>query len=266
MLPADQGRAGAEPPVEVVRPDAATPVVLVCEHASNRFPAEFGDLGIGPEVARSHVAWDPGARAVAVAVSEAMDAPLVASTVSRLVYDCNRPPDAPDAMPAESEIFEIPGNRNLDQAERNARIRSVYMPFKTALEAQIRRAAGARALVTIHSFTPVYRGETRRTEIGVLHDTDSRLADLLLASAARHTPRLVERNAPYAPADGVTHTLQQHALTAGLPNVMLEIRNDLIASPAQQQALAAMLTGWLAEALGQLGLQVNTNPKRGTGG
>ena len=107
-------------------------------------------------------------------------------------------------------------------------------------------------IVTIHSFTPVYNVKERHVEIGVLHDADTRLGDAMLAEAARFTDFQVERNAPYGPEDGVTHTLLEHAIRWGHPNVMLEIRNDLIADAQGQARIAAILKPWLTAALSAL--------------
>ena len=92
--------ASVVPPVLVFNGEGRSPFVLACEHASNRFPDRFGDLGLTPHQRLMHIAWDPGAYAVALKLSDLLDAPLVASTVSRLVIDCNRAYDAPDLFPA----------------------------------------------------------------------------------------------------------------------------------------------------------------------
>lgn len=238
-------------PANVVRPEGASGIVLVCEHASNHIPADLRGLGLSPQVQVSHVAWDPGACAVARRLSERLDAPLVACGISRLVYDCNRPPDSPGAMPQKSEVFDIPGNHGMSTEERLSRVASYYEPFRCALRHTI-RTRETSALVTIHSFTPIYFGKRRSVEIGILHDSDARLADAMLAIADRHTGLKVARNEPYGPSDGVTHTLREHALGDGLPNVMIEIRNDLIADPASQDAMSDTLAGWMAEALASL--------------
>ncbi len=240
--------------VEVSRRSGRSPIVLVCEHASSHIPAAFADLGISPEARESHVVWDPGAIAVAQAMSLALDATLVSSTVSRLVYDCNRPPDAPDAMPAHSEAYDVPGNRDLTDAERRARIARYYAPFRDSLASEIARRTDP-IIVTIHSFTPVYNGEIRDVEIGILHDRDSRLADAMLGSAPNHD---VRRNAPYGPKDGVTHTLKEHAVRHGHLNVMIEIRNDLIADEISQSAMAQTLSGWTGRALQTVGVDACT--------
>ncbi len=179
--------------------------------------------------------------------SRLMDSPLIACGVSRLVYDCNRPPSAPDAMPARSEVVDIPGNSDLSSAERARRTEAYYLPFWAALQAKIAHTNNP-VIVTIHSFVPVFHGRKRDVEIGVLHDTDTRLADAMLEIAGQHTKAKVQRNQPYGPEHGVTHTLREHALPGGHLNVMLEIRNDLIETAAQQTKMADMIAGWVAEA------------------
>ena len=231
--------------VEVVRGAASSAVVLVCEHASPFIPEAFNDLGIVSAAKRSHVAWDPGAMAVAKAMAQDLDAVLVASKVSRLVYDCNRPPEAADAMPIRSEAFDVPGNVGLTQSDKDARVAQFYTPFKDTLANEIAQRSGP-VIVTIHSFTPVYNGQARDVEIGVLHDSDSRLADAILGVADTFD---VRRNAPYGPEDGVTHTLKEHAIKHGHLNVMIEVRNDLIADAKSQSAMAATLTRWVSKAI-----------------
>ncbi|MGB5558559.1 MAG: N-formylglutamate amidohydrolase [Paracoccaceae bacterium] len=241
-------------PCILANASGASPVVLVCEHASNRIPAEFGRLGLDDATLASHIAWDPGALGVAQALGAILDAKLVHSTISRLVYDCNRPPEAPDSIPAKSEVYAIPGNQTLDAAARARRIEAAYRPFQHLLAQTLAATPGA-VIVTVHSFTPVYFDRPRATEIGILHDTDSLLADEMLKLSAEHLPGLVERNQPYGPADGVTHTLKEHALKEGRLNVMLEIRNDLIATAAQQASMAGALAKTLTAALANLGIK-----------
>ncbi len=223
-------------------------IVLVCEHASAHIPPELNDLGLAAADRLSHAVWDPGALAVAQHMAQLLDATLVASGISRLVYDCNRPPHAPDAMPEQSELIRVSGNLGLDAAARKARTDSYYTPFKAALAAAIAGRSDP-IIITVHSFTPTYHGKPRAVEIGILHDTDTRLADAMLANAALFSPLDIQRNAPYGPEDGVTHTLKEHAIAGGHPNIMLELRNDLIADDTAQHAMARMLSDWIAAAL-----------------
>jgi predicted N-formylglutamate amidohydrolase len=240
--------------VSVFNPDAKSSVIMVCEHASAFIPTEFHDLGLTGGDMQSHAAWDPGALSVAQGLSDRLDATLVASNVSRLVYDCNRPPSAADAMPHQSETIKVPGNADLSAQQRQDRVERFYEPFRATLAATI-AATPAPIVVTVHSFTPIYHSKKRAVEIGVLHDIDARLADAMLDTAALHTEALVLRNEPYGPEHGVTHTLKEHAIVGGHLNVMLEVRNDLIETAAQQDQMANSIANWLADAFGHLNVE-----------
>ena len=241
-----------ETAVAVHNRDGRGPVVVVCEHASNALPAPFHELGLRSDLLDSHIAWDPGALAVAQGLSAALDAPFVAGKLSRLLFDCNRPAEASDAMPEQSEIHDIPGNRNLSATERADRVRHIHDPFRNALQGVLTGFPSPPVIITVHSFTPVYRGQARDVEIGLIHDRDDRLARAMMSIAKHHSDRIVRINDPYGPQDGVTHTLRAHALRINAINVMLEIRNDLIRDAAAQKAMAAMLTRWIAAACADL--------------
>jgi len=247
LLDANEGA-----PVKVLFPNAASAVVIACEHASNTLPRALGDMGLDPAARNSHIAWDPGALALAEFMGQALDATVVAANFSRLAYDCNRPPDADAAMPAQSEIFSIPGNQALSATARQARVAALYDPFHAALGHALAARGPKAVLVTMHSFTPVYFGKPRAVELGILHDDDSRLADAMLALAPAFTGLKCERNQPYGAIDGVTHTLQRHAIAQRLLNVMIEVRNDTIADDAQQKIQADMLAQLVTAALHQI--------------
>lgn len=235
-------------------------LVLICEHASNALPegvsALGGDLGISAETRASHAAYDIGALGLARGLAALLapvagGAVLVHAPLSRLVYDLNRAPDHPAAMPPKSEVHEVPANRNLTPADRLARTEAVCLPFHATLTAQIARlvALGRRpALIAVHSFTPVYFGKVRNVEFGVIHDDDTTLS-LAVLEAAAGCGLDTRLNEPYSAAGDVTHTIRQHAVPMRLANTMLEIRNDLIADEASQAAMAQRLAPVLARAL-----------------
>lgn len=238
------------PAAELINPGGQGDVVLVCEHASAFIPARLNGLGLSDIGKTAHIAWDPGALDVAMILSNLLDAPLVASRVSRLVYDCNRPPQSDEAIREQSELFDVPGNRNLSDADRKARVREVYDPFRTLLARVLAdRAAQKPVLVTIHSFTPTYFGTPRTVELGLLHDRDDRLARAMYDVAAEFSGLKVCLNEPYGPQDGVTHTLVEHALGAGLLNVMVEIRNDLVTTEQETETVTGVLFNMLSSAL-----------------
>jgi len=226
--------------------------VLVCEHATNFIPPEFSDLGLNEAERHSHIAWDIGAFEVAKALSERLNAPLIAPVVSRLVYDCNRPVQVQSAVPEKSEIYDIPGNAGLTDDDRSARSDRFYQPYRKALMNVIEQAAGEGrqpAIVTIHSFTKLFHGQNRILDLGLVHDEDARLANEIVALNQVDGAFIARTNEPYGPRDGVTYTLVEHALGRGLLNVMIEIRNDLIANPDGQTAMANRLAGYLLSAV-----------------
>jgi predicted N-formylglutamate amidohydrolase len=240
---------GEEAPALLLNGGGRTPYVLISEHASNRLPKSLGTLGLPESELRRHIAWDIGAEKVARLLSRLIDAPLVLQRYSRLAYDCNRPPDAADAIPEISETTHIPGNRNLSPTDKLARTREIYRPFHATIADLLdRRAAeGTRSMVvTIHSFTPVYEGKPRAVELGILHDRDTRLADQLITSFPTVDARL---NQPYGPEDGVLHTLNLHAAPRGLRHAMIEIRNDFLLDQRGQVEWAERLSAVLAHAV-----------------
>jgi predicted N-formylglutamate amidohydrolase len=244
---------GEETAFILVNGKGTSPYVLVCEHASNRLPKTLGTLGLMPEDLQKHIAWDIGAEGVARLLSRLLDAPLALQRYSRLAYDCNRPPDATDAMPEVSEVTAIPGNRNLKASERMARVEALYRPFHDGLTKllDLRACAGvASSLVSIHSFAKIYKGKERAVELGILFDRDSRMADKLIKGFPKTDARL---NEPYGPKDGVLHTLNLHAAPRGLKSVMIEIRNDLIATEREQNYWAQRLSLPLIQQIAKLG-------------
>ncbi|MCL6284339.1 N-formylglutamate amidohydrolase [Ruegeria sp. 2012CJ41-6] len=239
------------PAARVLNARGSGAAVLVCEHASRFIPAALDRLGLDGEAAQSHAAWDVGAMELAVELMGALDAPLVHSRVSRLVYDCNRPPEADSAVPARSERFDIPGNQGLSPAHHAQRVRDVYMPFRDLLAEVLTAHKKPPILVTIHSFTPVYNGVHRDVELGILHDTDDRAAQVLLKRSADCGLR-VALNEPYSARDGVTHTLREHAVSRGQHNVMLELRNDLLDTPRGVNRIAGLLSPMLTDLVSDL--------------
>ena len=230
--------AGDRDPIEIENADGAGAFVIVCDHASQTVPLDYASLGLAPEVLDRHIAWDPGALGVARQMAADLDAPLLWPDVSRLVIDCNRDPAAPDLIVAEGDGIPVPGNRDLDTAERTRRLAAVHAPYHAAIEACLaaRRAAGRQtSLIAVHSFTPVWRDRHRPWQIGILFDDDRRLADTLIGALRADPALTVGVNEPYSPADRVYYTLSRHRAQDSLAAVMLEIRNDEIADATAQR-------------------------------
>jgi predicted N-formylglutamate amidohydrolase len=235
---------GGSPVVEVENPEGPGPFVILCDHASNRIPQQFESSGFDPAMLDLHVAWDPGALGVARHVSAALDAPLIWPDASRLLIDCNRALDATSLIVVETERGPVNANRDLSAEDRTRRVDQIHTPYHAAIDALLnRRAAATRptALVAIHSFTPLFFGQRRPWQIGIVFGEDRRLADLLIRDLQSDPAPAVGINEPYSPADHVYYTVERHAGPRHLPAVMIELRNDEIADEVGQRAWASRL-------------------------
>lgn len=250
--------AGDEPPpFEIAHAGGAAPFLFVCDHASNRMPRAVRHLGLPPAPLREHIAWDIGAADVARRLARRFDAPLALTGYSRLVLDCNRELDDPSSIPAESDGVPVPGNRGLAQGERIQRAEALFHPYHEAVDALVAKKSErdtAMALISIHSFTPVFQRTRRPWHIGVLWNEDGRIAAPLLAALRRLPGWMIGDNEPYSGRDGVGYTVKHHAERRGLPNVALEIRQDLIAIASGAEQWAAIVGDALAEALPSAGI------------
>lgn len=221
-----------------VRPGTGA-YVVVCEHASNRLPRSLGSLGLPSSELHRHIAWDPGGVELAEGIAAGLSADLVTQRYSRLVIDCNRDPSLADAITIRSEETDIPGNTDLAASARAARIGEIWSPFHDALEARLdQRRAEHRptALVTVHTFTPVYRGVSRPWHVGIISTDDRALPDAMLSALRTDKGIVVGDNEPYSAKDNVDYTIRRHGHDRGLPNVMIEVRNDLVRDAAGQRA------------------------------
>lgn len=224
---------GEPPPARVVPGSDASRLLLVCDHARNWIPPRYGDLGLAPADLARHIAYDIGAEALTVALAEALGAWAVLSTFSRLLIDPNRGENAAALILEESDGTTIPGNARLDAAERELRIARYYLPYHRAVGETIegRLAAGVSPIVvSIHSFTPIWKGEPRPWHVGVLWDSDPGLAHRVFDALSADASILVGDNEPYSGKAPLHGTLDRHATRYGLSHVLLEIRQDLIAA------------------------------------
>lgn len=209
------------------------PLILVCEHASRFIPDGLNDLGLSDEAAREHIAWDIGALALAEGLAEALGATLLAANYSRLLIDLNRPRHAPDSIALQSEIYQVPGNRDLDEATREYRRHCLFKPFharlQTLIDARVEQNKPVR-VVGIHSFTPIYYGQPRSLEVGVLYGQAREYAQQVIDGLSRH-PLKVAGNQPYKVDPLVDMTVPVHGDARGLDSVLIEVRNDLLRTP-----------------------------------
>ncbi|WP_430911935.1 N-formylglutamate amidohydrolase [Methylobacterium sp. sgz302541] len=231
-------------PVETLPGDPRCGLVLVCDHASNHVPDDLGRLGVPEREFARHIAYDIGAAGVTRRLAEALGAPAILTRFSRLIIDPNRGRDDPTLVMRLSDGAVVPGNARIGADGVAERIRRFYDPFDRAIDAAVGegQAAGfAPAIVTIHSFTPFWRGVARPWQVGILYDRDDRLSVPMIAGLEADPAGLtVGDNEPYGgglPGD----TIDRHATARGLPNALVEVRQDLVAAEEGQAEWAARL-------------------------
>jgi predicted N-formylglutamate amidohydrolase len=237
--------ADTDPPVfQVAHEAGASPFVLACDHAGRSLPRALGDLGLSELELQRHIAWDIGIAGVGRLLAEKLDAFLILHTYSRLVIDCNRPPGSPQSIIQLSEATTIPGNVGLTDEEVQVREQEVFWPYHRRIEVELERRAqlGLPSIyVALHSFTPVYLGNPRPWHVGVLYQRDPRVAHLMIDALRKESGLLVGDNEPYFVSDATDYSVVNYGEKRGLLHVELELRQDLIAEPAGQQAWAERL-------------------------
>ncbi len=243
-------------PVTIHNADSRSPCLILCDHAGRRVPARLGDLGLAAAEFERHIAWDIGAADLSRRLGARLDACVIEQTYSRLVIDCNRHPDAADAIPGLVDGASIRGNHHLSLEAMAARVAEIHTPYHQAisdvLDARLARAIPT-VLILMHSFTPRFAtaapdGGDRPWHVGVLHAHDSALSDAMLARLAAEPGYVIGDNQPYA-MDATDYTAPHHARPRGLDYCELEIRQDLIETAEGQAHYADLLARLLTASL-----------------
>lgn len=224
----------------LVNPDRVgnTSLIILCDHASNQLPQEFGSLGLESQELKRHIAYDLGAEPLTRVLATLLEAPAILTSFSRLLIDCNRGKDDPTLISCLSDGTIIPGNIQLSPASIYQRIKWFYDPYHQAIEAAINQTLSKNiipSIISIHTFTPQWKGRTRPWHTGILWDKDPRLAEPLIKELEKIPYLIVGNNEPYR---GWLRgdTLWQHGTQRGIPHVLIEIRQDqLVDAPSVQK-------------------------------
>ena len=228
--------------------------LIICDHASNRIPIEYKNLGLDEEILDTHIAYDLGVKEVATYLSEHLQCPLVMSDFSRLLIDANRGIDDPTLIMKISDGKIIRGNKKIsfqkNCIEKKRRINSYYNIYHNKISEIINRSLEKNifpAIISIHSFTPTFGGIRRSTELGVLWDNDNRLPDIYFSHLNKNYKSInVGDNKPYT-GRMKNDTLYRHGTKQGLANILIEIRQDLIIDSAKQKEFSKLIAQPLIE-------------------
>ena len=244
-------------PFTIFNETGSAPMMIACDHASNRIPAKLDMLGLSPDLMELHIAYDIGARQVAMQLAERFNAPLLHASYSRLVLDLNRFPDDPAMFPDVSDQHEVPGNRKLENADKQLRIDTLFRPYHdmhSTMVQKLKKQFVKPIIVSIHSFTDQMDGATRPWHFGVLWDRDRALAEQLLEnlnqqSSAHPAGLLIGDNKPYHAREPQGYSIAEHAAKQQVEMALIEIRQDLIADDVGQRWAADVLHDVIAPIL-----------------
>ncbi len=242
-------------PFFVIGADRPSRWLLTCDHATNRVPGwvNGGSLGIAPRDMERHIAFDVGAAGLTRELSRVLDAPAILSDFSRLVIDPNRGEDDPTLLMRLYDGTVIPANRHADAAERARRLDRLYRPYHAAYAALADRHQ-SRAICAVHSFTPQLNGRLPRPWlVGILYSHHDERLGPAMVRACRDAGWVTGDNQPYS-GHLQGDSIDRHALAHGRPNILIEVRNDLIADAQGQREWARQLAPVMERVLQDSGL------------
>ena len=264
-LPVTNALIGRDDPAPfvILHEHGTAPALVICDHASRAFPRAMNRLGL-PELAGwQHIAWDIGAGELARGLSHALEAPAVLAGYSRLIVDCNRQPDDAEAFRRVSDGWEIPGNAALTELDRRMRLACFFDPYHEAIAAMLadfRRREVVPMVVSVHTFTPEMAGQVRPWHVGVLWDQDEASARRMIDGLRAVEGLVVGDNEPYSGKHPSDYTIDHHAEQAGLPHVCIEVRQDMLESPAGIERWVRLLAGLLRELIADPSLRTVRDP------
>ena len=205
-------------------------LVIVCDHASNALPGEYGTLGLPQQQLERHIGYDIGAANVTRIVAELMKAPAILSGFSRLLIDANRGDDDPTLIMRLSDGAAVPGNAEYDAAERERRLSCYHEPYHRAIDEVIEASIDTGrppAILSIHTFTENWRGTPRPWHATILWDKDPRLPVPMLQALQSEAGLVIGENVPYT-GELKGDCMYRHATQRGLAHALIEIRQDLV--------------------------------------
>lgn len=236
-------------PVALLQAHGTGAFVFACPYAARDIPTRFDNLGLTQSQQQSPISWHSGTLDLATHLATSLDSPLVHSTVSRLVYDCAQPANAPEAIIAKQDSISVPGNAAVSKQERTARFEEYYLPFRNLLNETIASRRQPPILVTIYSFPPDQDARLTQPDVRVCFGKDNRLADAILQAAQKVTALNINVEKVKTDTTIGTHILEQFGDRNGIRSVQIELRSDLLATTKSQASTAVLIAQLLSETL-----------------
>lgn len=214
---------------EIINKESDCPLILTCEHASNKIPEKYNNLGLSDKLLDTHIARDKGCKELTTILAKKIGCTAFLAGYSRLFIDYNRRENEKSLILDESDKIIISGNVNLSKEERDYRIENFHRPYYKAIFAKIEnmQKKGIKPCIfSIHSFTPQLKGGIYRPwNAGILYVKENPFAMNLLAGLKMHKDLLVDANVPYDMRQYNTGAAAICGEDIGLENAVIEIRD-----------------------------------------
>jgi predicted N-formylglutamate amidohydrolase len=242
-----------KPVLDTQNPDSENRLLFTVDHASRFIPEKYNNLGLtDSSVLHRHIAWDIGIEDVTRRLADKLSATAIYARFSRLLIDANRYPEDMAITPAVSDGILVPANKKISSDEKNHRIATYFRPYHEMIELILNQKIKAHRsplLISMHSFTPIMNDFERPWHIGVLWDRDERIARPMLEILHKNNALVVGDNEPYSARDPLGYTMSAHGMDRGVPNVAIEIRQDLIDTHHGAEEWACIMADTISQLL-----------------
>lgn len=215
---------------KIINKDSKHSLILTCEHASNKVPDEYNNLGLENKYYDTHIARDKGCGKLTERLAEKLGVTAFIGGYSRLLVDLNRRENEEELIVKESDKITIPGNANVSPEEKEKRLSTYYRPYHQAIEdkiAKLKKAGITPRIFSVHGFTPQLKGEDFRPwNTGILYLEENPLVNKVNRRISEFKDLVVGQNVPYDLRRYKTGASVVHGAENNLENGLIEIRDD----------------------------------------
>ncbi len=213
-------------------------ILFIADHASNLIPNSLKNIDLKENQLNSHIAYDLGVKELCVNLSSLLNSKYIMGEYSRLIIDLNRDISDPTLIPEIVDRNVIVKNLNLSNYEKKKRITEIYNRYHRKITTTINQN-NIKALISLHSFNPIFKKKKRNIHFGILSNQDRRLSEYIIAEMKSRKLRVGD-NEPYK-GNLIGDTMYKHGLKNNLHHTLIEVRNDLLSSPTKVHRVSALL-------------------------
>ena len=213
-------------------------ILFIADHASNYIPSSLKNLGLQDNQLNSHIAYDLGVKELCINLSNLFNSKYIIGEYSRLMIDLNRDISDPTLIPEIVDRKIITKNLCLSNYDKRKRISQIYNKYHLKIKEAINHN-NVTALISLHSFNPVFKKQKRNIHFGILSNQDRRLSDHVITEMQRRKLKVGD-NEPYE-GNLIGDTMYKHGLKNNLHHTLIEVRNDLLSSSTKIHRVSVLL-------------------------